>query len=355
MAVSEKHEGRPRKVTIREVAAAAETTIGTVSLALRGSSRISRATRERVQRAADQLGYQPHLPARLLREQRPRRIGLIWKVGQEFHEVLLDRLHRLATAQDCELVTAGTSPAFGLGEAFSSLLSLRCQALILIDARPTPAMRKAYPDRGGIVLIGQSPPTGTTSVVTSANDTGMSEALAHLAGLGHRSIAYLEGPRGPSASARRDSFERAIAATGLHGLVLPGGNDISAGFESFNRHRDILARDAVTAAVCYNDQCAEGLVIAALKAGLRLPEDLSVIGTDDSTLARSSSLSLTSINKNPARLAELAFQAALVRLDPPGDAGEPPPARQVVDSYLVVRSSTAEPRRGQRSSAETSS
>lgn len=333
------------KVTIREVAAAAETTIGTVSLALRGSSRISHTTRERVQRVADELGYQPHLPARLLREQYPRRIGLIWKVGQEFHEVLLNQLHRLAAAQDCELVTAGTSPAFGLDEAFSSLLSLRCQALILIDARPTSAMRKAYPDRGGIVLIGQSSPSGTISVITSANDTGMNEALAHLVDLGHRSIAYVDGPRGPSAKARRDAFNRALTAAGIRGRILSGGNDISAGFDSFNRHQDVMASEGITAVVCYNDQCAEGLVIAALKAGLRLPGDLSVVGTDDSTLARSSSLSLTSINKNSTKLAKLAFRAALVRIDRPGDADEPPPAHQVVNSYLVIRDSTAEPRR----------
>ena len=353
--MSKRSAGGTGKVTIREVAAAAETTIGTVSLALRGSSRISGATRERVRRVATELGYQPHLPARLLREQHPRRIGLIWKVGQEFHEVLLDHLHRLASAHGCELITAGTSPAFGLSEAFSSLVSLRCQSLILIDARPTPAMRKAYPQRGGIVLIGQFPPSGTATAITSANDVGMREALAHLAGLGHRSIAYIDGPRGASAKARRESFERMLAATSLAGVVLPGGNDISAGFDSFHRHQDLLASRRVSAVVCYNDQCAEGVIIAALKAGLRLPEDLSVIGTDDSTLARSSSLLLTSINKNSSELAELAFRTALSRVDQPGDAEDPPSARQVVDSYLVVRSSTAPPRPDQRMSADTSS
>lgn len=153
-----------------------------------------------------------------------------------------------------------------------------------------------------------------------------------LRGRGRRRLAFIEGPPGPAARARQTAFIDACRSTELDYVTLPGGDDVDAGFLAVRAGLPA----GVDALVCYNDQCAHGAILALLKDGLVPGRDILVIGCDNSALASSRALALTSIDPSPSRLAALAVELAITR----AKGRNIPPVRRSVDTELVVRAST---------------
>lgn len=153
-----------------------------------------------------------------------------------------------------------------------------------------------------------------------------------LRGRGRRRLAFIEGPPGPAARARQTAFIDACRSTELDYVTLPGGDDVDAGFLAVRAGLPT----GVDALVCYNDQCAHGAILALLKDGLVPGRDILVIGCDNSALASSRALALTSIDPSPSRLAALAVELAITR----AKGRNIPPVRRSVDTELVVRAST---------------
>jgi len=177
--------------------------------------------------------------------------------------------------------------------------------------------------------------------------TGIHAAVNHLAELGHRKIAFLAGPHKlHSAITRENDYRTAMEAAGLpiqHNWVIECDHTAKGGVAGFGQLQALVTRP--TAILCSNDMTAVGVLRAAYMGGLRVPDDLSVIGLDDIDFAEFTLPPLTTIRLSRFDLAQAAFEALRQQAEEPGN---PKMKREfLVSTSLVVRSSSAAPPTGE--------
>ncbi|MCO8271377.1 LacI family transcriptional regulator [Actinoplanes sp. TRM 88003] len=325
---------RPR---LSDVAARVGVSPASVSLVLRGAPGPSSETRERVLAAAAELGYRADRTASLLARRRRHLLGVLLDVRNPFHAELAEEIHIEADRAGYEVVLSTLTRDRDEPRALETLLDFRCEALILLgpDAADDDLGRLAA--QVPCVVVGRMARGVDVDVVRPADDVGVDAALAHLIGLGHTRIAFVDGGRGAVAAARRRGYRRAMRRAGLPAEVQPGDHTEQGGVRV---GRDLAARgDLPTAIVASNDRLAVGLMDAFVRTGIDVPGRVSVVGYDDSTLAHLAHIDLTSVNQDAPAQARQAVRAAVSRLD----EGRTRPSEIVLVPHLVVRGSTAPP------------
>jgi DNA-binding LacI/PurR family transcriptional regulator len=190
-----------------------------------------------------------------------------------------------------------------------------------------------------VVVVGRPVPPIDVDVVRAADDVGVAQAVDHLVGLGHRRIVHVDGGRGVIAAARRGGYESAMRRHGLSEQlrVVPGDLTEESGARVARELLD--AGDPLTAVVTYNDHSAVGVLDALLRRGVDVPGEVSVVGFDDSPLARLAHIDLTTVSQESAELTRHAVAAVVDRLD----GGRTGSREVVVPPRLVVRGTTAPP------------
>ncbi|WP_210506015.1 LacI family DNA-binding transcriptional regulator [Naasia sp. SYSU D00057] len=273
--------------TIYDVARRAGVSHQTVSRYLHGFAGIRPETRERVQSALDELEYRPNSAARLLRSRRVNRIGVL--------------AHRLDHAGPSRIIAGATAAARRLGfvldiaavsgddpEAVDEALAilLEHQVAGVIATAQTEAVIASLSSRAlALPLLIDNRMVGAGDTV-SVNERAGRLAARHLLGLGHRRVGYLSGPASWMASQdRRDGFAREIAEGGGEVTWIREG-DWSAASGSAAWAGLGSGERSVSAIATANDSMAIGLISALEEAGRRVPDDMSVIGTDDMPEAR---------------------------------------------------------------------
>lgn len=354
--------GRP---TMRDVAERVGMSRQLVSIVLRGAPGASDASRERILAAARELGYHPDDSARMLRRRRSGQIGVLFTMRQPFEVDLVDALFRHAADRGFTLALSSIGPTRSQRTALDELMRQRIEALIVLDAEGGADVLDGLPQAVPTVLLGGPRSVDPRDSVDIENEAGIALAVQHLAELGHRSIAYVGPERGPNAAERLAGYRGAMRALGLRARVEPSDYTEEGGsrtaVELLRRADD--ARDAAarvtaaapdpaepvpasddelpTAIVCVNDHCAIGVLQTLVRAGVRVPEGVSIVGVDDSTAAALPFIGLTSVRPDPDRMAQLAVDAVRARLDHP----DAPISTARVTPTLTVRGSTAPPRR----------
>jgi DNA-binding LacI/PurR family transcriptional regulator len=320
--------------TLADVAERAGVSRALVSIVMRDVPGASAATRERVRQAADELGYRPDPRARLLRSQRSRLLGVVFTAGQEFHAGLIDGVYRAADARGYDVLLSCVTPHHSEQQAVRTLLDDRCEALVLIGSG-LPARELVHLDARPPVIALARKVRGVDSV---RSDDGYGAALAaeHLAGLGHRAVTYLDGGRAAGSAERRAGFRKAAAAQGISVTIGAGGLSEREGATAAAAMLDGALPTAVFA---FNDRCALGVIDVLIRAGVRVPGDVSVVGFDDSPLAGLAHVNLTTVGQDSAELAQRAVSRAIDRIHDPGL----PRVDEVCEPRLVVRGSTAPP------------
>ena len=151
-------------------------------------------------------------------------------------------------------------------------------------------------------------------VVRTADDEGLQQAVDHLVALGHRRIAHIDGGRAPGAAQRRRGYRQAMHRHGLDAdiRVVPA---VSPRRTAPKRRARSSPAPRPTAVAVFNDRCATGVLDVLRKAGLVVPRDISVVGFDDSRLARLSHVDLTTVAQDAGRMATLAVGRAVERLN----------------------------------------
>jgi DNA-binding LacI/PurR family transcriptional regulator len=329
--------GRARLV---DVAQRAGVSTATVSLVLRGRPGPSKATAKAVREAATDLGYRPDRTASLLARHRSHLLGVLLDVSSPFHAELVRALDSASADRGLDLVLGTTTPRTDEHRAAETLLDFRCEALVLLGPQMTDADLTALAQQCPVVAIGRAGAAGVTGVL-AADDRGLDAVVAHLVALGHRSLVFVEGPRGSIARARRQGYRDAMARNGLGGRrdVVRGGVTEADGSAAALQLLSRPVGERPTAVVAFNDRVAIGLRDGLLRAGVRVPADVSVVGYDDSPMARLGTIDLTSVSQEPQALARATVEriaAALQR--EPVDTGD-----VVVNPRLVVRSSSGPP------------
>jgi DNA-binding LacI/PurR family transcriptional regulator len=324
-----------------DVAALAQVSHQTVSRVVNGDPRVRRATADRVVEAIGQLGYRRNNAARLLASSRSRTVGVVtWGSSQFGPSQVVLGLEKAAQSTDYRLSMASiaeTTPESVLA-AFDQLMEMQPEAIIVVVPHET-VLRIAQDialDVPTVVLEGDLSRTPLTAGVD--NVQGGRLATRHLIDLGHTSVVHLAGPPGWSeAFARIDGWRAELHDAGLEAPPLRWGGDWSAW--SGYRAGIALARERdVTAVFAANDQMALGLCAALREQGRRVPEDVSIVGFDDLPEAEFFAPPLTTVRQDFWELGRRAMVLVERVL-----AGEENATVDLVQTQLVVRSSTAPP------------
>lgn len=318
--------------TIKDVAREAGVSVGTASRVISGHASVASELRERVQRAVRRLDYKPNLAARALRTNRVDVLGLILPdITNPFFAQLAREVEIAAAARGLLVMLANTLGAPGLeAQRLSAILDRAPRGVLIVPASDGAAVQV----RDGISCVALDRPVPGLPLVSVDNRLSAALAAEHLAGLGHRRIAYLAGPLDTQVAREREvGFSRRLAEVAPEAVVrrAEGAFDYASGERMA---REILAEGGVTAIAAASDQQAVGVIRAARDFGLRVPDDLSVVGFDDVALAALVVPRLTTIRQPARRLAEVAVARVL-------DGGEGD-VRELGE--LVVRDSTGAPR-----------
>ena len=328
-----------KRPTLADVAARAGVSTALVSIAMRGATGVSAATREHIVTVAREIGYRPDTRARLLRSRRSRLLGLQFGLQHPFHADLVEALYAVAEPAGYQLALSAVAPGRSEQRASEALLADRCEALILLGPQAPAAQLARLAAQLPVICIARRLPPSVSGVevVRTADDDGAGLAVDHLVALGHREIVHIDGGRAPGAADRRRGYRTAMRRHGLSARVLPGGLSEEDGAAAAGAL--LTSQPRPTAVLAFNDQCATGVLDVFLRAGVTVPGQISVVGFDDSHLARLAHINLTSVGQDIPRLADLAVVRALARLD----GQHAPGPESVIAPHLVVRGTTARP------------
>lgn len=328
----------PSRPTIYDVAERAGVSKSLVSLVLTGSTSVSDQRRAAVLQAIDELGYLPSSAASSLAGTRTRTIGLaIEHFANLWFVELLRGAREVLEPEGYQVIVGDHELAvFGGRDSLDAFASMRVDGLLLaFDPDTTPEIRHGMP----YVVAGQRVLVDAdATLVTNDDEHGGVLATRHLIDLGHRSILHVTG-RGGAAAARRRGFETAMADAGLEAVVIGDGDETNEGPARAAMERHLDAGGEATAVFAANDSMALGCLGALRAAGRAVPDDVSVMGYDDSPLAQSSYLDLTTVDSRSLDVGREAARALLERIADPDRA----PSSLRLEPFLVERSSTSAP------------
>lgn len=334
--------------TLIHVAELAGVSLASASRALNGMV-ASPETVAKVRAAALSLGYVPDATARSLKL--GHSLQLAFAVDDVGNPVYVEMMRAIETVvrgsgYRLQVSSTGTDPAETV-DLVRSLARGYADGLVISPLRVTDELivelkRAAVP----VVVVGTLPETVLLDTVQTDSARGVGLAVTHLVETGRRRIGFLNGPLDTTpGKSRRRGFVEAYAAHHL-APVVESVQEIAVDFtvaagrraalDLLSRHRDAGGALALDALVAANDLLAVGAIHAALELGLRVPEDLAVVGMDDTELAGFFNPGLTSVSLGSAERGRHAAELLLARLSDPAR----PTRRMVVQPTLVVRAST---------------
>ena len=333
---------RDRQPTIHDVAKAAGVSKSAVSLAIRTQRGVSTTTREHILAVAQQLGYRSNVWARSLVQGRTGLVGLLLQdLGNSYHRDVTAGVEDAAAERDLRLVIGhGRREALRLQAELDSLLALGVEGVVIVSSAVPNQYLERVARRVPLVVIGRLlgyvPGVDT---VANQDEAGAQLAIRHVIELGHTRITHLTGSSRPAAMHRRAAFSEIMRG------LLPGVEPQVEGPEQLDAAIKYLVfqiqqeKDAPTAVFTQNDRVATELVSACWDAGMRLPEQLSVVGYDNSSVCQVLRPQLTSVNQPRTRMGQMALEMLSERI-----GGRTEDKHVTIAPQLVIRESTTVPR-----------
>jgi LacI family transcriptional regulator, repressor for deo operon, udp, cdd, tsx, nupC, and nupG len=327
-----------RRYNIREVATAAKVSVATVSRTLAMPDVVLPETRQRVHEAIRQLGYTPNVQARSLRTARTNVIvALVPDISNPFFAEVIHGIEQVALQNHYSVLLGNTQYNSEREQGYADLVSAR-QADGLITLLPhIPHITSTGPPP--IVNACEYVLDPAITSVYVDNVAGARLAVEYLLTLGHKAIAFIAGPmNSPINLDRSRGYEAALSAAGIkrnRKLTVEGDFSAEAGI----RCTETLFAGGVafTAIFCSSDEMAIGALRAIKSRGLRVPEDISVVGFDDIRYARYSDPPLTTIAQP---MGDIGREAATLLIEILNDR-DVPPRKRIMPTQLVVRGSAA--------------
>jgi len=323
---------------MEDVAKLAGVSRSLVSLVFQDAPNVSEARRRAVRDAAEQLGYRPNRLARNLARGRTMTIGVVIDDLHPFFARAVQGIQEYAESRGyLALIANGARQADRTSEALTTFSSLQVDGAIAVGARAdVPSLIRATAEIP-LVLVAFGP--GAEAVDTVNNDESMGAALVvdHLAELGHERILHVDGGQGASSPSRSSGYSSAMKHHGLGSLIdiIHGDYTYEAGQKAA---MEIVNRPVrPTAVFAANDTNALGLISEFHRLGIDVPDDISVVGYDDTDGGGWGSQGLTTVHQPVLEMGLSAAQLLIERIE-----GNPGAATHVVHSpTLVTRSTTA--------------
>jgi DNA-binding LacI/PurR family transcriptional regulator len=328
--------------TILDVAEEAGVSKSLVSLVMRGSDSVSPASKKAVLAAATKLNYRPNAAARTMVRQRSYVVGvLVSNLHNPFFADVIDGIDMAATdAGYRSILTTGNRVPARERLAVSTLLEMRVDGLILVSPRFKRDVAIETSQSVPTVVIGKATRATTVDSVTNDDRLGAEMVVDHLVDLGHRHIAHIDGGIGGGSKPRKTGYASSMKRHGLERETrsVAGGFTEAGGIEGI---QTLLAKGPrPTAVFVANDLAAAGVLDVLAKKGVRVPDDISLVGYDNTGMARSHALGLTTVDQPRRQMGQMAADLILTKID----NGRGEVSHVVLAPKLVVRGSTGPPR-----------
>ncbi len=326
------------RVTLSDVADAAEVHVSTASRALNASSRsvVRPETVDRVLAAAAELGYRPHPLARGLRTSRSDSVGVVIPdLENPLFGPIVAGIERTLVPEGCSvLITAAAH--HDEEEVAQSLVDRRVDGLILATAqRVDPVVEALSKASTPIVLVNRQVESVDVPAVVGDDQIGIRLAVDHLVELGHTTIGHVAGPSELSTGyGRRTAYEQAMHDYGFRVLVEDGlGFRVAPGEDATRR---LLEREpSITAVVAANDLLGLGAYRTARALGRRVGSDIAITGYNDVAMLDLMEPPMTAVHVNFRRMGAMAAENLLAQV-----GGAPAPSKELLKPTLSVRAST---------------
>lgn len=323
---------------MQDVADRAGVSRALVSLVFRDSPRVSAASRTAVLDAAQELDYRPNAMARGLAARRSQTVGVVINdIRNPFFADALDGIQQEADARGYRVLVAnGSLRPQSETDAVELFLEYRPDGIILIGPRMPEAELVSASATTNISLIGRRVDDDGVDWVANDETLGSAIAVEHLASLGHRAIAHIDGGNGAGAQSRRLGYEEAMRAAGLDDYIRVVTGDFTENSGVVGAEQLLASPTPPTAIFAANDIMAAGAMHVTESHGRSVPDDISIVGYDNAGLSAIAHLSLTTIDQPRVQMGRLAMTALLERVEDQRSE----PMHQVVQPTLVVRRSS---------------
>lgn len=337
-------------VSIKDVARRAAVSTATVSHVLNGTRSTRPLTRERVLAAIRDLGYSQNQSARNLARGTSSLLGLIISdIRNPFFPEVTAAFQDEALAHDMDALVLDTNydPQRTLNSV-QRLVSLQVPGVALLTSQIEPSIVSLLAERGVVaVYLDLGKVDRAVSNIVIDYENGIGQALDHLTALGHQRIAYIGGPVTlPSAARRKQAFIDTAQRLGLDpSRLIDADFTVKGGYAACG---ELLGADAPSAIIGGNDLTAIGVLHRAYDSGLRVPEDLSVVGFDDILFAEYTQPALTTVAVPRSEIGRIGFQALWSMLSDPERNGR----EFHLDTRLCSRHSAGPPARAARAGAD---
>jgi LacI family transcriptional regulator len=302
-------------------------------------------TAKRVWEVIEKLNYFPNTQARSLVSGRSRLLGLIVsEITNPFFPELIQGFEDIAVEHGYEILISSTNyDPRRMSLCIRRMLERRAEGVAVMTFGVEKPLLEQFAERNiPLVFVDEGPDRPGISLLRVDYHHGIRQGVQHLAVLGHRDIAFISGPKGlHSAQSRLAAFSRSLDECGIDAdpeWIVEGNHTMEGGIEAMGRL--LKARQRPTAVMCSNDMTAIGVLHTLYRAGLRVPDDLSVIGFDDIHIAQVTIPPLTTIQMSCFELARAAVTALRAHLE----EGAEPKRNYKIPTHLVVRESTGYPR-----------
>ena len=332
--------------TIKDIANLTGFSVTTVSRALNGYHDVSEQTKEKIETAAEKIGYVPNILAQNLVMQKSKTVGILVNelkresAKDNFTFEMLCGVNDALAESDYEFVLLSTSTAKQKNKTFTQLCEERQLAGVIIQGLKSDDkyLEEIAHSNVPCVLIDILITNETTRYVTSNQTNSIKDAIKYLRRLGHQAIAYMNG----SEAAHVSSIRQQGYLDALKEIDIPVQKNYM-----INGHYDedtargvatsfLINNPEVTAMFCASDVMAIGVLSAARALGIKVPEQLSIIGFDDIVLSRYTTPPLTTIAQSPHRMATCATKLLTSMIE---DKQEKTPFK-LINTELIIREST---------------
>jgi LacI family transcriptional regulator len=333
-------------VTMKDIAQEIGISIGTVSKVLRDHPDISPENRERVRERVRDLDYRPNLTARALVTGRTHTIGLVVPdlVHPFFGEVAGGLSRLLRKKGYCLIISSSDEDIELENRAIDQLLARRVDALILASSqRDSEFFHNIEKQKTPLVLIDRQPESGKLNFVGIDDEEIGRIATEHLFEVGCRRIAHIGGPGISTAVGRLRGYQQVLER---HGIPVDPTYVVSrehadeasdvTGYEAMNQL--LAAKQAPDGVFCYNDPTAMGAMQAAIEKGIRIPQDLAIIGSGNVRYAKFLRVPLSTIDQQSEEIGDRAAKLAFKLIE---SKTQPKPSTVLLTPKLVVRESSA--------------
>lgn len=321
--------------TMDDVAAKAGVSRALVSLVMRNSPRVSEHSREKVLAAASELGYRPNHWARSLASGQTGTVGIMLDdLHNPYFTEMAEGLAEVASVAGKQvLINSGWQREAGQIEAIESFLNLRTDGIVLGGPRLSVHVLDDFASQAPIVSVSTYDRSERFDTVSNDEVHGANLIVDHLVDLGHERIAHIDAGLAAGGPERRSGFSEAMMRYGLAPIVVDGDFNDDAGLAATSQL--MALRTPPTAIFAGNDLAAIGVLTHLKNIGASVPDDVSVVGYDDTVLAGIGPVSLTTVHQPRQRLGRLAMELLLERL-----AGRTEARHELIEPRLVTRSST---------------